>query len=408
MEASPISAVEATEFVQGYYGALTKGDIPSLMTKFADSVAYGDDRLRDRTFIEKDLRDYLKHWPTLKLNPNNIVTSARVDGTTAISFTVAYAVANEATKRSVSGNSKNDWIVQRNAGQIQIVSQREVVHPNMPAAQRSPAAQKSPAGQSHEDEETLSDEELKNEPQVDIPTSRSTPKPSPRSLQQKVGASDFVVALDIGHTPLKGGAVSARGIFEYKFNRRLATELFAHLQSLGYSRSFVINPAGDEITLRRRSAEANQQEADLFLAIHHDSVKDRFLKTWEFGGATQKYCDDFHGYSIFFSNKNPQSASSLVFSKKLGQELIKAGLTPTLHHVAQENRPIIDKEKGVYAFDDLVVLKTAKMPAVLLECGVIVNRAEEEQLNTAAYRNRLVDAIGRAIQDFSTATTKNN
>jgi len=48
------------------------------------------------------------------------------------------------------------------------------------------------------------------------------------------------------------------------------------------------------------------------------------------------------------------------------------------------------------------------MPAVLLECGVIVNRAEEEKLNSPAYRKRLVDAIGRAIKDFSMGGAKDN
>jgi N-acetylmuramoyl-L-alanine amidase len=54
------------------------------------------------------------------------------------------------------------------------------------------------------------------------------------------------------------------------------------------------------------------------------------------------------------------------------------------------------------------VLKTAKMPAVLLECGVIVNRTEEENLNNPTYRKRLVEAICRAIQDFSSEVAKKN
>ncbi len=41
------------------------------------------------------------------------------------------------------------------------------------------------------------------------------------------------------------------------------------------------------------------------------------------------------------------------------------------------------------------------MPALLLECGVIVNRAEEEKLNNAVYRERLIEAIGRAVQSFA-------
>jgi N-acetylmuramoyl-L-alanine amidase len=56
----------------------------------------------------------------------------------------------------------------------------------------------------------------------------------------------------------------------------------------------------------------------------------------------------------------------------------------------------------------LVVLKTATMPAILLECGVIVNRTDEENLNNPAYRKRLVEAICRAVQDFSSDTTKEN
>jgi N-acetylmuramoyl-L-alanine amidase len=402
-ESNAISTAEATKFVKEYYAALTKGDVSAVVAKFSDSVAYGEDRQRDHAFIEKDLRDYIRHWPTLSLKPENVVVSARDDGTTAIGFNVVYSVANEATKRAVSGQSKNDWIVQRSGGQIQIISQREVVHPNS-----TPVARKTQSPQSHEEEEALSDEELKKQPQIEVPTAKSTPKPAARSTQKNTPGNDFVVALDIGHTPLKGGAISARGVFEYEFNRRLVGELFAQLQRLGFARSFVINPQGDEISLPRRSAQANAQDADLFLAIHHDSVKDRFLRTWETNAKTQKYCDDFHGYSIFFSNKNPKSAESLAFASKLGQALLKAGFTPTLHHVAQENRPIIDKEKGIYAFDDLVVLKTARMPAILLECGVIVNRAEEEKLNSSAYRQRLIDAIVRAIQDFSSTRGKNS
>jgi N-acetylmuramoyl-L-alanine amidase len=228
------------------------------------------------------------------------------------------------------------------------------------------------------------------------------------SAGKAVAPSDFVVALDIGHTPLKGGAVSAHGIFEYEFNRRLVTELFARLQSLAYTRCFVINPRGNEIRLPQRSAQANERPADLLLSIHHDSVKDRFLRKWDVNGATQQYCDDFHGYSIFFSHKNLRAHDSFAFAGELGRNLLDAGFTPTLHHVAQENRPIVDAEKGIYAFDDLIVLKTAKVPAVLLECGVIVNRDEEEKLNRANYRQRLVDAICRAIQRYSQSGNPKN
>ncbi|HEV2046135.1 MAG TPA: N-acetylmuramoyl-L-alanine amidase [Chthoniobacterales bacterium] len=409
-KSAPISSSEATKFVKEYYAALSRSDVSNVVAKFAESVDYEREGQRDRAYIEKDLHDYVKRWPVRNLKPEMVAVSPKDDGSAELSFNLLYSVANESNKKSLSGHSVNAWVVRRVDGEIQIVSRHEVVYANP-----KPAIEKTLRAQSHEDEEALSDEELKKQGdiQVEIPTAKSSSKPSatPAAKLARKNAADFVIALDIGHSPLRGGAISARGVFEYQFNRRLVAELFAQLQSLGFTRSFVINPQGDEISLAHRSVEANEQKADLFFAIHHDSVKDRYLKNWEVNGKTQKYCDDFHGYSIFVSRKNARAAESAEFAAKLGRALLDTGLTPTLHHAEQEKRPVLDKEKGIYAFDDLVVLKIAKMPAVLLECGVIVNRTEEEKLNDPVYRKRLIGAIDRAIQDLAqsaSTASKNN
>lgn len=233
-------------------------------------------------------------------------------------------------------------------------------------------------------------------------TNGSTPSAiSPNASAAFTLPAPFRIALDIGHTPKKGGAVSARGVSEYEFNRRLVDELSQKLQFSRYAQSFVVNAEGNEITLPKRVELASQGEADLFLAIHHDSVKESYLKKWDIDGNTRKYCDDFHGYSIFISAKNAHAIESLAFANALGKSLLKAGFTPTLHHAAQENRVVLDKEKGIYLFDDLIVLKAAKMPAVLLECGVIVNREEEKKLNDQQYRNRLIEAISNGIESLA-------
>lgn len=231
--------------------------------------------------------------------------------------------------------------------------------------------------------------------------------PGPSSASKLVLPVPFTVALDIGHTPKKGGAISARGVFEYEFNRRLVEELAAKLQLSRAVQNFVVNPDGAEISLTRRVEQARQHQADLFLAIHHDSVKDSFLKKWEVGGKTQKYCDDFHGYSLFVSGKNPKALESLALANALGKSLLRAGFTPTLHHAEQEHRLVLDQEKGIYLFDDLIVLKAAKMPAVLLECGVIVNREEERNLNDPKYRGRLIDAIASGLEGLAGEPRKN-
>ncbi len=107
--------------------------------------------------------------------------------------------------------------------------------------------------------------------------------------------------------------------------------------------------------------------------------------------------------SIFYSERNKESATSLRFSQRLGQELLNSGFSPTLHHAEKiegENRELVSKEKGIYRFDDLIVLKKTEIPAVLLECGIILNKNEEKLLSNPAYQAALVSSITRAIEKF--------
>ena len=76
-----------------------------------------------------------------------------------------------------------------------------------------------------------------------------------------------------------------------------------------------------------------------------------------------------------------------------------------MHHAEKikgECREIVDREKGVYRFDDLVLLRSVDSPAVLLECGIIRNRQEELLLNDPTYQSRIIAAISEALSEFRT------
>jgi len=144
----------------------------------------------------------------------------------------------------------------------------------------------------------------------------------------------------------------------------------------------------------------------LFISLHHDSVQPRYLSPWTIDGHPQHYSDIFHGFSLFISSKNSHEQESKEFATLLGQMLLDEGLTPSLHHaekISGENRPLLDPRIGLYRFDDLVVLKTAPMPAVLLESGIIVNRTEEQQIRNGPYDELVTAALVKAIQRFCNA-----
>jgi N-acetylmuramoyl-L-alanine amidase len=214
-------------------------------------------------------------------------------------------------------------------------------------------------------------------------------------------ADRCAVAIDVGHSQSAPGATSARGIPEFLFNRNLANVLLEKLQQSRSIEPFLIVPLGKP--LRARTELATADKADLFISIHHDSVQPSYLKNWTYQGALQHYSDRFHGFSLFVSRKNPHVREGLELARDIGSNLLTAGFTPSLHHAEKikgENRELLDPGRGIYVFDDLVVLKTATMPAVLLECGIIVNRQEEKELSDSAVEAAFAAAISEGIERF--------
>ena len=60
-------------------------------------------------------------------------------------------------------------------------------------------------------------------------------------------------------------------------------------------------------------------------------------------------------------------------------------------------------QAGVYRYDQLIVLKETRMPAVLLEAGSIVNRTEELLLATPERQALVGAAVVEAVDAFCAA-----
>jgi N-acetylmuramoyl-L-alanine amidase len=217
--------------------------------------------------------------------------------------------------------------------------------------------------------------------------------------------SAYRVILDVGHTAAVPGALSARGVTEYSFNMQLADAIKQALLEAGFNQTIkLITAAPPWRGLFQRGVRANDAHADLFIAIHHDSVPDSLAETWEYEGKKNQYSDRFSGYAIFVSNANGDRSGSLAFGRLLGSELQKQGLHYTPHYtfpiMKRYRHDLLDSEAGVYRYDHLVVLRTARMPAVLLEAGSIVNRQEELELGTTERRLAIAKAVTAAVMDF--------
>src|SRR5436309_2870412 len=168
----------------------------------------------------------------------------------------------------------------------------------------------------------------------EIEQARSQPKPS------TCDRSQFRVVLDVGHTVDAPGAISARNVPEYDFNLRLAKYLERRLIEDGFTKTVLLVTGGRaRPSLFARAAKANGLSANLLVSIHHDSVPDSLMESWEFEGKQGHFSDRFRGYSIFVSYENPHLDRSLLFGRLLGNELKDRGL----QYARQYTQPIMGR-----------------------------------------------------------------
>jgi N-acetylmuramoyl-L-alanine amidase len=215
--------------------------------------------------------------------------------------------------------------------------------------------------------------------------------------------SKFRIVLDVGHTAESEGAISARNVAEFVFNLRLARRIEEKLKADGFPETRLLVTEGRR-SLVKRVAAANELHADLFLSIHHDSVPNSLLEDWEFEGKKSHFSDRFSGYSVFVSHNNPDFKTSLAFAELVGKEMKAQGLQYARQYtqaiMGRYQHPLLNKETGVYSYDQLVVLGSTRMPAVLLEAGSIINRDEELKMDLPERRDIISDAVATAVKEF--------
>ncbi|WP_229198452.1 N-acetylmuramoyl-L-alanine amidase family protein [Bradyrhizobium acaciae] len=230
----------------------------------------------------------------------------------------------------------------------------------------------------------------------------------PSVLKPAAGKCDpatFRIVLDVGHTAESEGAISARNVAEFAFNLRLARLIAERLKADGFAETRLLLTDGKaRPSLFKRVASANNLHADMLLSIHHDSVPNKMLEDWEFEGKKSHFSDRFSGYSVFVSRENPDFETSLRFAELIAKEMKAQGLHYAVQYslpiMGGNQHPLLNKDTGVYSYNELIVLRKTAMPAVLLEAGSIINRDEELKMDSPEHRNIIAGGVASAVQEF--------
>lgn len=193
--------------------------------------------------------------------------------------------------------------------------------------------------------------------------------------------TDMVVVIDAGHGGEDSGAV-ANGILEKDINLSIALKLRDMLTASGYT---VIMTRDTDISIYDNSAST----------VHEKKVSDMKNREAIINGGSNHILISIHqnkfeqskysGAQIFYSNNNADSV-------KLA-ESIRLSVTGLLQ---PDNKRELKSDDG-----SIYILKTAQVPAVIVECGFISNEEEAAKLNTEEYQSQMAFAVYCGFLDYA-------
>lgn len=253
------------------------------------------------------------------------------------------------------------------------------------------------------------------------------------SLNFAIANQVKTVFLDSGHTLQHPGTRGFCDTPEVWVNDQVTLKLTRQLQSLGYkvllSRSLNVqdqnliqNEPGREPTssLRQRVITANNSNADLFISIHHDSIKEEELVPYSnfiCSNKTASYIpmgpSDFFkkhytvGFNTFIHsapNNTLKFNNSRMISELVGKEFIKMGMPVANFHVPEFEDSCssclwVNKNLGVMS-RNLMLVRISNMPSVLIEVTNLRLPEMEKQANDPVFQSNVANSIANAIDSY--------
>lgn len=236
-----------------------------------------------------------------------------------------------------------------------------------------------------------------------LKTSNSHSKPAKKSSSRRL------VMLDPGHGGIDTGAIGHGGSKEKHVVLAIAKNVRAILQKNGIDAK--LTRSGDTfIPLYDRVEIAHKHGADLFMSIHADGFTNPSaagasvfaLSNRGASSAMAKYLSDKENAVDELAGKKAKDKDHLlqqVLFDLVQTDTIKNSLTLG-SHVLKNIKPVHKLHSKGTEQAAFVVLKSPSIPSVLVETSFITNPAEERLLGTAAFRQKIANAIASGIISY--------
>jgi N-acetylmuramoyl-L-alanine amidase len=223
-------------------------------------------------------------------------------------------------------------------------------------------------------------------------------------------ARDLVIAIDAGHGGEDPGAIGMHGTREKDVTLAIARALERYVDAEPGMRAVLTRNGDYFVPLRDRMRRARAQQADLFVSIHADSIRDRAVDGSSVyilsqRGATseaarwlaerENAADLIGGVSL--EGKGDLLASVLL---DLSQTASLSASETAAEHVLHQLNLVGEVRKPLVQQAGFMVLKSPDIPSMLVETAYISNPAEEQRLRGVAHQAKLAAAIHQGLKEY--------
>ncbi|MDN5927670.1 MAG: N-acetylmuramoyl-L-alanine amidase [Hyphomicrobiales bacterium] len=237
----------------------------------------------------------------------------------------------------------------------------------------------------------------------------------PVDVKPESPGKPFTIVIDPGHGGIDGGAEGVSGAIEKNITLAFGQELRDALEKAGKYRVYMTRDDDRFLPLDERVRVARQDNADLFISIHADTISIKGIR-----GATV--------YTV--SDKASDAAAAAVASREnLSDDLAGVEITEANHDVADILVDLIRRETHSFSirfarslvgqlsstieminhphrFAGFRVLRAPDVPSVLVELGYLSNPKDEAELRDPKWRAKAVDSMCKAIAQFAAAKVR--
>lgn len=221
-------------------------------------------------------------------------------------------------------------------------------------------------------------------------------------------AGKKVIVIDAGHGGMDPGAVSPGKVKEKDVVLAFALQLSRSLLATGRYEVVLTRDDDRFVTLAERVKIARSNQADLFVAIHADTVRGPSAR-----GTTIYTLSETGSDQEAEALAQKENQADVIGGIDLGQQnsevadiLIDLALRESKGSAVLFSRVALSHLKGKTTLTGVplrsagfVVLKAPDVPSVLIELGYLSSKEDEKNMISPVWRTNLAAALSQAVED---------